>query len=221
MKLIEEFIVAGDIEDVWRFFEQPEAVAACMPGVEHVRVVDENHVRVIATQSIGPMTATFEADILVLERVPNDLIRFRTTGRSVRGAVGNLRAENEVRLSSSSDGTTVSVEGDIVLAGALGSVGQKAVARQARKVTAEFAGNLQRALTGAPMSVVGREATATARNAEILSTDATRRDLGVTGSWEAPFPPSSVRWAKAALVLGALSLAISVIALSRQGRTAR
>ena len=94
------------------------------------------------------MTATFEAKVTVLERVTDELIRFRATGKSVRGAIGNLRTENTVRLRGTAEGTSVLVEGDLVLAGALGSVGQKVVARQAAKVTAEFAANLQRALNG-------------------------------------------------------------------------
>ena len=49
----------------------------------------------------------------------------------------------------------MTVEGDVVLAGALGSVGQKVVAKQASKVTAEFAENLQLALSGAMPGATG------------------------------------------------------------------
>ena len=38
------------------------------------------------------MTATFEAKVTVLERVEHELIRFQATGKSVRGAIGNVRA---------------------------------------------------------------------------------------------------------------------------------
>jgi carbon monoxide dehydrogenase subunit G len=148
VKLHEEFRIPQEAQSLWKFFEQPEAVAWCLPGVESVVVLDEDNVRVRATQSIGPLNATFDARVMVLERVPNQLIRFRATGRSVRGAVGNMRAENVVHLREEPEGTTVVVDGDLILAGALGSVGQKVVARQAGKVAAQFAGNLQRALAG-------------------------------------------------------------------------
>jgi hypothetical protein len=62
--------------------------------------------------------------------------------------MGNINTTNEVRLVDSNGSTTVTVEGDVVLAGALGSVGQKIIAKQAGKVTAEFARNLERALRG-------------------------------------------------------------------------
>ena len=158
MKLHEEFSVAHDVEDVWKFFEQPEAVAACMPGVESVTVLDEDNVQVRATQSIGPMSATFEAKVAVLERVPLELIRFRVTGRSVRGAIGNLRTENTLGLSVCDGGTLIALDGELALAGALGSVGQKVVAKQAGKVTAEFSANLERALNGEPPVLASRAA---------------------------------------------------------------
>lgn len=150
MRMQQEFTVTEPVSAVWKFFEEPETVAGCLPGVEQVTVLDKDNVQVRATQSLGPMTATFEAKVTVLERVTDELIRFRAAGKSVRGAIGNLRTENTVRLRGTAEGTSVLVEGDLVLAGALGSVGQKVVARQAAKVTAEFAANLQRALNGEP-----------------------------------------------------------------------
>ena len=92
MRLHEEFTVDQPVVAVWQFLEQPEMVARCMPGVEQIRVVDPDHVDVRATQGIGPMTATFEAKVTVLERVEHELIRFQATGKSVRGATGNVRS---------------------------------------------------------------------------------------------------------------------------------
>ena len=61
-------------------------------------VADADNVNVRATQSVGPMTATFDAKITVVERVPNELIRFNAIGKSVRGAIGNVRTSNAVHL---------------------------------------------------------------------------------------------------------------------------
>jgi carbon monoxide dehydrogenase subunit G len=213
----QEFTVSEPVGAVWKFFDQPESVAACLPGVEQVIVLDEDNVQVRATQSLGPMTATFEAKVTVLERVTEELIRFRATGKSVRGAIGNLRTENTVRLRATADGTSVLVDGDLVLAGALGSVGQKVVSRQAAKVTAEFAANLQRALNG--------EQPATAGGRGALRPAGAGR--GQAARWPAtdgrPVPASTApagtdRWGKAAVVLSGASVALSVVILIRQLR---
>ena len=207
MKLHQEFVVAEPVETVWKFFDKPEAVADCMPGVEQVTVLDPDNVQVRATQSIGPMTATFDAKVTVLERVTEELIRFRASGRSVRGAIGNVRTENTVTLRPCPEGTNVAVDGDVVLAGALGSVGQKVVARQADKVTAEFAANLRRALNGEP------PVPAKARANALANTDASA-DFGAR-------PAPSDRWGLVAAALSGASLAIGVIILIRQRRGAR
>jgi uncharacterized protein len=207
VKMQQEFTVAEPVSAVWKFFDQPEAVAACMPGVEQVTVLDADNVQVRVTQSLGPMTATFEAKVTVLERVTEELIRFRATGKSVRGAVGNLRTENSVQLRSAAGGTSVLVDGDLVLAGALGSVGQKVVSRQAAKVTAEFAANLQRALSGEPpVPVTSRDDAGRPRGGL-----ADARAPGSTG-------PSSDRWGKAAVALSGASVVLSVFILIRQRR---
>jgi uncharacterized protein len=160
-----------------------------------------------ATQSVGPMTVTFDAKVTVIERVTDELIRFRATGKSVRGAVGNLHTENTVRLLGGAEGTTVAVDGDVVLAGALGSVGQKVVAKQADKVTAEFAANLRRALNGELPSQPRARA-------------GTRADAG-DRTIVTPVSPSRDRWSQMATVLSGASLAVSVLILIRQRKGAR
>jgi uncharacterized protein len=206
MRMRQEFTVTEPVSAVWKFFEEPESVARCMPGVERVTVLDDDNVQVRATQSLGPMSATFDTKVTVLERVTDELIRFRAAGKSVRGAIGNLRTENTVRLRGTADGTSVLVEGDLVLAGALGSVGQKVVTRQAGKVTAEFAANLQRALGGELPALVtpaqGRRArAAVSRPSEAVAAAVT-----------------SDRWGKAAVALSGVSVALSVVILIRQRR---
>jgi len=208
MRMQQEFTVAEPVSAVWKFFDEPEAVASCLPGVEQVKVLDGDNVQVRATQSLGPMTATFEAKVTVLERVTEELIRFRATGKSVRGAVGNLRTENTVRLRAVAGGTSVVVDGDLVLAGALGSVGQKVVSRQAAKVTAEFAANLQRALNGEPAAPAGRDALFQ----PALPTQRAQPALPAAAG------PSGDRWGKAAVALSGASALLSVFILIRQRR---
>jgi carbon monoxide dehydrogenase subunit G len=231
MRMQQEFTVAEPVSAVWKFFDEPEAVAGCLPGVEQVTVLDADNVQVRATQSLGPMTATFEAKVTVLERVTEELIRFRATGRSVRGAIGNLRTENTVRLRAVADGTSVVVDGDLVLAGALGSVGQKVVSRQAAKVTAEFAANLQRALNGESAAPAGRDGVFHPAQPALPAQPAQPAQPAAAGQgratrWPGARPddraaaagPSGDRWGKAAVALSGASVLLSVFILIRQRR---
>jgi hypothetical protein len=149
VKVAEEFVIAESPQKLWEFFEQFDQVARCVPGMEDVTVVDEDNSRVRVTQSLGPMTATFDVKMRVTARDPGRRMEFTAVGRSVRGAAGNVRANHVVRLTDEGSGSTrVLLEGDVALGGMLGSVGQKVVAKQAAVVTQAFAEALQERLGG-------------------------------------------------------------------------
>jgi carbon monoxide dehydrogenase subunit G len=225
MKLREEFHVARPVADVWTFFEQPERVAACLPGVEEVTVVDPDNVTVRATQRLGPMTATFDAKVKITERVSGELIRFTATGRTVKGALGNVRAGTSVRLAPVDGRTLVSVEGDVTLAGALGSVGQKVVSRQAGKVTAEFARNLDTMLNGgqvtaAPPGPARPRTTASGvPQPAALPSGTGPSGTGPSGTGPSGAEPEADPWPRIAAGLSAVSVLLSLVALVRSRRT--
>lgn len=149
MKYEQSFQVAQDIATVWKFFSQFDRVAWCMPGLQKADVIDADSLDVVLAQRVGPMTATFQARVQITERVEQQSMGFTSIGKAVRGAIGNFRSTNNVTLASVEDGraTAVTVTGEVALGGALGSLGQKVVAKQAEKMTAEFAKQLERVLS--------------------------------------------------------------------------
>lgn len=226
MKLSETFEVAKPVDEVWAFIDQPEAVAGCVPGVEQLSVRTPDDIDVRITQSIGPMNATFAASVQITDREPEKRINFTAQGKTVRGAMGNVRAGVEVSLVPSAAGTEVTVDGDVALAGALGSVGQKVVAKQAGKVTAEFARNLASAL-GAP--ALGAPAVPTASTASSEGTTAPAAPSASAGT----SPMTGVRalppvsdvpaggpdvWVKATAVFSAIT-AVAAVAILLRGRS--
>ena len=151
MKFRHEFRIRASRDEVWRFFEQPLEVARCIPGVEEAEPLagEDDSYSVRATQKLGPMSTTFQAKVRISERTAGARIAFTATGKAVRGAVGNFRAQNAVTLTQAGGETCVSVEGEVALAGVLGTVGSAVISKHAAKVTAEFASNLERALSAA------------------------------------------------------------------------
>ena len=157
MKYRHEFRVRASGEEVWRFFERPLEVAQCMPGVEEAEPLEgeDDSYSIRATQKLGPMSTTFQAKVRITERVAGARIAFTATGKAVRGAVGNFRAQNAVSLTEESGETCVAVEGEVALAGVLGTVGNAVINKHAAKVTAEFATNLEQALSAADQPGAG------------------------------------------------------------------
>jgi carbon monoxide dehydrogenase subunit G len=154
MKVQESFVITESREKLWAFLEQVDQVAQCVPGVDTVEQIDADNSKVRVTQAVGPMTATFDIKLRVTEREPLELMRFTTVGRAVKGAVGNVRATNTVRLSDVAEGTQVDVEADLAMGGVLGSVGQKVVSKQVGQVTKAFAASLERSIKGEPAVAV-------------------------------------------------------------------
>jgi carbon monoxide dehydrogenase subunit G len=148
MKVSESFLITEAPEKLWEFFEQVDEVARCVPGVESVEQVDADNSKVRMTQAVGPMTATFDLKMRITRREPQALMEFTAIGRAVRGAAGNVRSTNVVRLAPEGDGTRVALEADVAMGGMLGTVGQKVIAKQAGKMTKDFAESLERRLTG-------------------------------------------------------------------------
>lgn len=188
MKVTEEFVVQEPRQRLWEFFEQIDRVARCLPGVEDVEVIDSDNSRLRVTQALGPMSATFDMKMRITDRDPGREMQFTAIGRSVRGAAGNIRTANVVRLQELDHGeaTRVILDADVALGGMIGSVGQKVVAKQAGKVTRTFAETLQRELRGeqaAPPSGPGA-APATVRPTQRAAAQATTP--AAETAWPAP-----------------------------------
>ena len=167
MKYRHEFRVRASGDRVWRFLERPLEVAQCIPGVEEAEPLEgeDDGYSVRATQKLGPMSTTLRAKVRITERVAGAHIAFTATGKAVRGAIGNFRAQNAVTLTEAGDETCIAVEGEVALAGVLGTVGSAVIDKHAAKVTAEFARNLEQALSTAdqPGSGLQPEETAVER----------------------------------------------------------
>jgi carbon monoxide dehydrogenase subunit G len=213
MKVRESFVIDEPRERLWAFFEQVDQVARCVPGVESVEVVDAENSKVRVTQSVGPMTATFDLKMRITERVENELMQFTAVGRAVRGAAGNVRTTNTVRLEEVEAGTRVELESDLAMGGVLGSVGQKVIAKQAGQVTKQFSDSLERAIKGE--SPVADEPAATAAGASPTPSTAPPRPV-------APLPEgdASPAWRRPAglAALAAVLVALGVLLGRRTGR---
>jgi carbon monoxide dehydrogenase subunit G len=193
LKFLQEFIVDQPVDTLWAFFDQPEQVAYCIPGVETLEMLDPE------------TSATFEAKVHITEKVQGERIAFTATGSAVRGAVGNFRAESVVRLIPQGSSTEVRVESEAALAGVLGSVGQKVIAKQAEKITGVFAQTLQDKLSGKESAV--------AATGPVPRPSVSPAAAAAGYAMPAPVQVCSDGWGKVAAALGAVNVAIGLAIL--------
>ncbi|WP_298727585.1 SRPBCC domain-containing protein [uncultured Ferrovibrio sp.] len=150
MEIRESFIVPAPVETVWSFFEDVERVSKCVPGLESVEILDKDQYKVVIAQKIGFFSATFEVTTKREEFETHKYMKFSSVGRTVRGAIGNLRSNDLVEFETTDDGATrVQLMSQPALGGMLGAVGHKMIVSKSRELTEQFAAALCATLGGA------------------------------------------------------------------------
>ena len=146
--LEQQFSVAHAPEQVFAMFDDIAAVAACLPGASLMGPPKPERVEGAIRVRIGPIAATFQGAARV-ERNPSDM-----SGRIVgigndRRSRSSTQGEIHYRLVSIEQGTRVDLSIGYTLTGMLAQVGRPGLVRDlAARLIAEFAGNLDRRLSG-------------------------------------------------------------------------
>jgi aerobic carbon-monoxide dehydrogenase small subunit len=146
--LEQQFSVAHPSEQVLAMFDDIAAVAACLPGTSLTSPAKPERVEGAVRVRIGPIAATFQGAARV-ERSPADM-----SGRIVgigndRRSRSSTQGEIRYRLVPTEQGTRVDLSIGYTLTGLLAQVGRPGLVRDlAARLIAEFAGNLDRRLSG-------------------------------------------------------------------------
>jgi carbon-monoxide dehydrogenase small subunit len=146
--LEQQFSVAHAPEQVFAMFDDIAAVAACLPGASLTAPPKPERVEGAIRVRIGPIAATFQGAARV-ERNPSDM-----SGRIVgigndRRSRSSTQGEIRYRLVPIEQGTRVDLSIGYTLTGMLAQVGRPGLVRDlAARLIAEFAGNLDRRLSG-------------------------------------------------------------------------
>ena len=137
---------------VFAMFDDIVGIAACLPGVSLTVPPKPERIEGVIRVRLGPIAASFEGAARV-ERDPATLsgciVGIGTDQRSHSATQGEIR----YRLVPLEGGTATAVELSIgyTLTGMLAQVGRPGLVRDlARRLVAEFAGNLDRHMSGAP-----------------------------------------------------------------------
>ncbi|WP_108514012.1 xanthine dehydrogenase family Fe-S subunit [Bradyrhizobium algeriense] len=147
--LEQQFSVAHPPEQVFAMFDDIAAVAACLPGASLTAPPKPECVEGAIRVRIGPIAATFQGAARV-ERSPTDM-----SGRIVgigndRRSRSSTQGEIRYRLVPIEQGTRVDLSIGYTLTGMLAQVGRPGLVRDlAARLISEFAGNLDRRLSGA------------------------------------------------------------------------
>jgi carbon monoxide dehydrogenase subunit G len=130
-----------DRETVWGFLSDIDRVAACMPGVDSVEHLGDDHYRVRLGVQIGPIKANFRGQVVLYEMQPPERMLVRLDWKDQETA-SKARGEGAIELTDiSAESTSVLVKGEVDLMGVLGKYGQGIADRKAAEIAEAFADN--------------------------------------------------------------------------------
>jgi carbon monoxide dehydrogenase subunit G len=219
MELTGDIVLAAARARVWAALNDPQVLAACIPGCEAVEVVGplEKTARVMV--KVGPVRARFAGRILLADVVEAERCAMSFEGSG--GAAGMARGQSQVQLSDEDtpEGphTRLRYTVQASVAGKLGQVGGRMIDAAAKQMADQFFGAFQAHV--APVAAPAAEPLAAARSAapEPIAPAQPAQAAGPsTQARSAARPPSScapaatewlrVKW----FALGALATALGV-----------
>ena len=131
-------------ERVWDALLDPEVVRDCIPGVQDFAAVTPDSYRVEVGVKVGVFSGSLTGTMEVFDKQPISSYRMIVRGA---GPMTNLSGDALVSLSADGDATTVTVDGDVTVTGALARVGQRFMSSAAKSQFDAFFGKLSEKVT--------------------------------------------------------------------------
>lgn len=150
-KISQSFSIDQPPELVWHFFQDVPRVVTCMPGLEYGGAATddsncENH-RGKVRIKLGPVSAAFEGAATISE-IDQETRSARIEGKGIDKRGGSRASASVVyKIVEIDSGSSVELEADIKLSGALAQMGRTGIVQDvAAHITEQFAASLRATL---------------------------------------------------------------------------
>jgi carbon monoxide dehydrogenase subunit G len=203
--------IAAPRQKVWEALNDPQVLAACIPGCQSLEKEGDDRFAAIAEVKIGPIGARFKGAVALSDLdAPNG---YTITGQGSGGIAGSAKGGAKVRLSDNGGGTLLSYEVDAEVAGRMAQLGGPIIDATAKQLAGKFFSKFNEVVAG------GVQPAAAAPAAAPVGAPA------ATGAPVAVSAPAPVTFAAAAPATGfplgwVITLALAILAGFLLGRSA-
>ncbi|WP_157572877.1 CoxG family protein [Halogranum rubrum] len=136
-----EFTSDHDRETLWKYFTDPEILASCAPGCDHIEMVTPSELKATIAVGVGSVKPTFDVDMVVTRTVEPELLEMQVEGDASRNSFDTVA---EMRLVENADGTTTAEwEAQANASGLIASMGQRALGSVAGRIVDNFFQDLE------------------------------------------------------------------------------
>jgi carbon monoxide dehydrogenase subunit G len=136
MEFTGRYVIPSPPQVVWESLNDADTLKACIPGCEKLERADATHLSATATLKIGPVKATFRANIEQSELDPPHRCVLKGEGQG--GVAGFARGEAAVLLTQEGPGTVLSYTAKASIGGKLAQVGQRLIEGAAKQIADDF-----------------------------------------------------------------------------------
>jgi carbon monoxide dehydrogenase subunit G len=153
MEMTGEYRIPADRETVWAALNDPDVLAAAIPGCDELEKTSDTGFAATVTAKVGPVKAKFKGEVTLSDiDAPNG---YTISGEGKGGAAGFAKGGAKVKLEADGGETILRYEVNANVGGKLAQIGSRLIDGTARKLADEFFQNFsdqvgQRAAAAAP-----------------------------------------------------------------------
>ena len=146
MKIGGSYTVPIEPQLAYSMLQDPEILAKCMPGCDHLARIGEDEYEMKMKVVISSVQGLFGGKVRLADQHPPDSFRLLVEGS---GKVGFLKGEGALTLVPSEGSTEVKYDGDVQVGGMIAGVGQRLIDVTAKLIIKRFFEKFSSAAAGA------------------------------------------------------------------------
>lgn len=145
MELTGEHRIPAPRDVVWKALHDPDILKDCIKGCEKFEFVGDNEIVARVKAKVGPVSATFDADVFIENQNPPESYTLRGEGKG--GVAGFAKGSADVHLTEDGSDTILAFHAKATVGGKLAQLGSRLVDTTAKKYAADFFSNLSEKLS--------------------------------------------------------------------------
>ena len=156
-----EYRIPAPREAVWEALNDPEVLAACIPGCQELTKTSDTTFEATVQAKVGPVKAKFSGAVALSDIDPPN--GYTISGEGKGGAAGFAKGGAKVALAEDAGETVLTYDVDANVGGKLAQIGSRLIDSTAKKMANEFFGSFVEqvaARTGAPAAAEAAETAA-------------------------------------------------------------
>ncbi len=146
MKIAGTATLQAPLDQVWQAILDPEVLVRTIPGCERLEETGTHEYDAVITAGVASIKGTYQGQVRLFDLEPQQSLMLHAQGA---GAPGTIGVDVKVGLTDRGDGSTqIDYDADAIVGGMIGGVGQRMLTSVSKRMSNEFFGNIEKALTG-------------------------------------------------------------------------